>query len=112
MSIAAMDTKTLPAVECAPWCRDDDGHVSAWHQDDQACMGEQLDVTLTAEPLRMYEGKVEGADFLVAYLTREYNHRTPRVQLVRTDVDVALMTPAEAIELGRLLIKLGEQGVG
>jgi hypothetical protein len=47
--------ETLPAIVCTPWCRYGDGHVEAWHPDDQWCAGEDRTVRLTRMPLRRFD---------------------------------------------------------
>ncbi len=101
---------TLPAVTCAPWCTDGAGHVKAWHPEDQYCIGERQDVELTAMPLLTFQGELEdrARDTFGAYLLRERDSIATAVELVHDDAPVAKLTPAEAIELGRLLVRIGE----
>ena len=94
---------TLPAIACTAWCSDGTGHTDAWHPIDQSCMSGLHDLDLTAMPLVMFDGKVEGRDSFGAYLIRDEEGGRTRLQLVHGDVAVALLTLDEARRLRDLL---------
>jgi hypothetical protein len=105
-TVRAPDTApaiTLPAVDCAPWCRDGHGHTDAFHPDDQACMSETQSVDLTAMPRVMWQGKVEGRDNLRAYILRERDARSATVELCHDDNSVASLTFDEVLEVAHIL---------
>lgn len=103
-------TPGLPPVECADWCAygDGNGHAGARHVEDQACMSRSDRVDLTAMRL-VGEYPDNYRDNLRAYLLREaYSTRTT-VELVHDEMRIGSLTGSEAIALGELLIRHGEQ---
>lgn len=60
-------------------------------------------------PLLTYEGEVEGRDRLAASLLRERDSVATSVELIHDDAPVAKLRPEEAIALGQLLIRMGEE---
>lgn len=95
---------TLPAVQCTPWCRDGDGHTDAWHPGDQYCISESRQVALTRQPL--IEGYGEGLqmlDFLSVGSIREHDARNAFIDLSHGDSVGVKLSPAEALELARVL---------
>jgi hypothetical protein len=96
-------TQALPAVECAPWCRDGKGHTDALDIDDQACMSEEHIVELTNEPLVRLAGASTQLGTLEAYLLREHDERSTTIEISKSDIPVASLRLDEALELGRIL---------
>lgn len=93
----------LPAVECAPWCRDGSGHATALHLDDQACVGEEHTVELSTEPLVRLAGASTQLQTLEAYLLRERHARNSSIELSKGDIPIASLRLDEALALGRIL---------
>lgn len=84
----------LPAVDCAAWCRDGNGHVTEWHPYDQTCFSPDRVISL------LRERPVDGAlDNLRAYLVRERFEVEPYLNLEHGEEHVAKVTLAEAREL-------------
>lgn len=96
-------TQTLPAVECAPWCRDGNGHTNALQPDDQACISEEHTVELSTEPLVRLAGASTQLETLEAYLLREPDTLSSSIELSKGDIPVASLKLDEALELGRIL---------
>ena len=98
----------LPPVDCAPWCEDGDGHTDrVLHPRDQYCASVDYSVPMTREPL--VEGTEEGTrelDTLRAYLIRERFEAEAHIELGRGDMAGVELTPAEALELARVLTLL------
>ena len=46
----ATEIRTLPPVDCAPWCVDHDGHPGATHQVDQWCGSDGQTVNVNYYP--------------------------------------------------------------
>lgn len=106
---AADTSTTLPPVECTSWCQDGNGHTTAWHPQDQACMSETQRVSLLRqEPLTGFSDGSTMLDYLSAYLIRERFENEAFVQLGHNDQSVASLTQDEALELGQTLIALVE----
>jgi len=96
----------LPAVQCAPWCQDGDGHTAELSPDDQWCHSTAQHVTLTRHHL--VDGYSEGArmrDYVQSYLGREAEGR-PYIHLGHGDEVGVELTPSEALELARVLTLL------
>jgi hypothetical protein len=63
---SATVTATMPAVVCAPWCEEGDGHVTARHPDDQHCHAGNVEIELhREEPQQIVAGD--------AYYRRDLN---------------------------------------
>ena len=95
--------QALPAVECAPWCRDGNGHTKAVEPDDQACISDEHTVELSTEPLARFAGASTRLETLEAYLLRERDAVSPSIELSKGDIPVASLKLEEALELGRIL---------
>ena len=96
-------TQALQAVECAPWCRDGNGHTNALQADDQACISEEHTVELSTEPLVRLAGASTQLATLETYLLRERDAVNSSIELSKGDIPVASLRLDEAIELGRIL---------
>lgn len=97
-------SETLPPVECAPWCEDGAGHTDAFHPLDQYCYSPTERISLIRQDV--IEGIEEGShmlDYLCVYLLRDRFDAEPHIALGHADMAVAALTPAEALELARLL---------
>ena len=103
MNTILTQTQALPAVECAPWCRDGSGHIDALDPDDQACISEEHAVKLATEPLMRLAGANTQLGTLEAYLLRERDARSTTIELSKGDIPVASLRLDEALELGRIL---------
>ncbi len=101
------DTSRLPAVECEPWCRVGNGHTHEWHPDDQWCSSEQQRVHLTRHGLVKMSDGSHMRDWMALQLYREREGR-PFVHLGHSDEIGVELTPAEALELARILTDLAE----
>ena len=95
--------QTLPAVECAPWCRDGSGHTAALDPHDQACIGDEHSVELTTEPRVRLAGASTQLETLEVYLLRERDARSSTIEVSKGDVPIASLRLDEALELGRIL---------
>ena len=93
----------LPAVECAPWCRDGKGHTSALERDDQACISDEHTVELTTEPHVRLAGASTQLATLEVYLLRERDVRSSTIEVSKGDIPIASLMLGEALELGRIL---------
>jgi len=109
MTTTAEPRTTLPAVECAPWCDEGDGHTDERFVSDQTCSNKTQRLELTSEPLLMWEGKVECRAFLHFGLHRDaYSTRTI-VDLIHNEEHDIHLTLDEAESLGRDLLELVRQ---
>ena len=95
--------QTLPAVECAPWCRDGRGHTAAFERDDQACISDEHTVELTTEPHVRLAGASTQLETLEVYLLRERDAWSSTIEVSKGDIPIASLTLNEALELGRIL---------
>ena len=95
--------QTLPAVDCAPWCRDGKGHTAALERDDQACISDEHTVELTTEPRVRLAGASTQLETLEAYLLREHDPRRTTIEISKGDIPIASLRLNEALELGRIL---------
>ena len=50
MTTPVTESKTLPLVQCQPWCVDQDGHPECIYLEDRWCGTESLEVALSLEP--------------------------------------------------------------
>lgn len=99
-------TMTLPAVECAPWCQDGDGHTDALFVGDQFCMSETQRLELRAEQLQGFGQDEYGRSVLDVALSRKaYSTRT-LVDLVHSDRHQISLTIDEAEALAAELDRL------
>jgi hypothetical protein len=103
---STIQTLTLPAVECAAWCADGNGHVRATSPEDQWCASEARLIALSAMPLSVYNGKVVGRQTIEARIERDYNARTSRIHTSLNEGTPVIYTPAEALEHARHLTEL------
>jgi len=101
MTISSTTSRTLPAVECAPWCSSGDGHPDEWHPRDQACLSDKPTVQLALMPL--LEG---GPDDMGAYLLRERAAGSTTVELTHNDLPVASLTLDEAAAYAQAIVQL------
>ena len=80
-------TAHLPAVECAGWCEDGNGHE--WHPDNQGCIGQAFALELTQMPLRDPGTDDATRDALALNLQRPRDARSSTVELCHGDRPVA-----------------------
>lgn len=106
-------TATLPPVPCAPWCRDGSGHTDVTDQEDQWCSTEGETIELDAEPLstlpRPSGERLAWKQTLETYLSRDAWSTRTLVNVSRNGETAIHLTPSEAVELGGILSRLGEQ---
>ena len=95
--------QTLPAVECAPWCRDGKGHTAALERDDQACVSDEHTVELTTEPRVRLAGASTQLETLEVYLLRECDARSSTIEVSKGDIPIASLRLEEALKLGRIV---------
>jgi hypothetical protein len=95
--------RSLPAVECAPWCRDGSGHIDALDADEQVCISEEHVVELTTEPHVRLAGASTQLETLEVYLLRERDAPSAMVEVSKGDIPIATLTLGEALALGRIL---------
>jgi hypothetical protein len=103
MNQTQSQSQTLPAVGCAPWCRDGKGHTAAIDQDDQACISDEHIVELTTEPHVRLAGASTQLETLEVYLLRERDAWSSTIEISKGDIPIASLTLNEAFELGRIL---------
>ena len=76
---------TLPAVVCAPWCSQGDGHTAVHHPEDQYCISEEQRVELaSAMPLAMWQGKPVGRQTVDVYRCASATPGRPRSRSLTT----------------------------
>ena len=106
-------TQTLGPIPCAPWCRDADGHTDAIHQEDQYCSSGGETIELDAEPLSTLltpsGERLAWKQTLETYLSRDAWSTRALVNVSRNGCAAVHLTPAEAIEMGEILTRLGRQ---
>jgi hypothetical protein len=92
----------LPPITCTSWCEHSDGHPGMRHNEDQSCESEEARTYLH---LRKYNDD-DQATYVTTYVERRELQATPHVHL-GVDIDTGVkLTPAEARQLGRSLLKM------
>lgn len=105
VTAAPADAAALPAVACASWCIDGDGHTDARFPEDQVCRGATIDVELTRRPLVEVADDDWRRETVHLYLLRRPGH-TPTVQIYRGELGESVtFTLDEAEELGLALVQ-------
>lgn len=106
---ARPDTRTLPPVECAPWCEDGSGHTDAGASGDQYCRLTGEDVELSREQYVEWDKGVWAREKLHTTVFRDL-FEEPYLE-IGTETHAFKFTPAEARQLvdrlSGLLDKLG-----
>lgn len=114
MSAVDMLPSQLPAVDCAPWCRDGKGHVDEWHPSDQRCDSEGEVIGLSKYPLVKMASAEQprSLDWVEVHLTRQSDGPT-EIHVLREAEDGFMLnlTPAEAKMLGAALIAEAERAI-
>jgi hypothetical protein len=103
----------LPAVQCAPWCADGNGHANATHPLDQYCFSKERTVALIREDL--IEGWTAGSlalDYLRGYLVLERFEAEAHIITARGDAAGPSMTLDEAAAWAHALLRLVETAQG
>ena len=102
MNQTQTQAQALPAVECAPWCRDGMGHTTALERDDQACISDEHTVELTGEPHVRLAGASTQLETLEVYLLREPDAQSSTIEFSKGDIPIASLRLDEALDLGRI----------
>jgi hypothetical protein len=108
---ATTDIEQLPAVDCAPWCEDGDGHVTQWSPRDQVCYGPEHRVKLSRMPLLLdeYNGQqIRQRDWVSVYLHRQGDGASTSIELAHNEVAGVTLSPAEAREIARHLLECAD----
>jgi hypothetical protein len=96
----------LPPVDCAGWCRSEDGHADARFIEDQYCVSDVNRFPLTAEKLVEWDEGQFGLTFLETYLLREaYSTRT-LFRVTHSEEAGVTLTRDEALALREALDKV------
>ena len=95
----------LPAVTCASWCVDGDGHTDARFPEDQVCRGATIDVELTRRPMvEVADGEWQ-RETIHLYLLRHPGH-TATVEIYRGELGESVtLRLDEAEALGLALVR-------
>ncbi|MDQ1538623.1 MAG: hypothetical protein QOE58_3016 [Actinomycetota bacterium] len=78
------------------WCESGDGHPNQFARDDQSCLGEQHQVTLSTEPTKQMADGTTRPAYATTYLTQQPDHQAPRVFIGNNEADGASATLEEA----------------
>lgn len=99
--------RTLPPVDCAPWCVDHDGHPGATHQVDQWCGSDGQTVNVNYYPaVEQQDGSHVPERVTVFGMCRPSMQAW--VQVTLGDLDLVRLTPDEACELAQALLVVAE----
>lgn len=107
----ATKIRTLPPVDCAPWCVDHDGHPGVTHQVDQWCGSDAQTVNVSYYPA------VEQTDgSYIPERVTVFGMRRPSmqawVQVTFGDLDLVQLTPDEARDLAYALLEVTQLVAG
>jgi hypothetical protein len=95
----------LPAVSCAPWCLDGDGHTDAPFPEDQVCRGETVEVELSHRPLVQVDEDTWARETVHLYLLRHPGALRTSVEMYRGELgETVSLTVEEADALGHALL--------
>lgn len=123
MTTTITERKTLPPIQCQPWCVYQDGHAGEVHREDQNCYGDSLRVEMTrhkwvAEGHLRADGTFGPSPDHVFVELLQNGHEREAAVVVRRECDDQPViqwrfTPREALELSHALqLLLGQIGDG
>lgn len=79
-TMTTTERHAIPAIACAPWCEDGDGHINEIGREDQTCWGTGTYVSLSREEVELdHYGVHEPRLGVMAY--RQWPGTTPCVYL-------------------------------
>jgi len=103
----ATEIRTLPPVDCAPWCVDHDGHPGVTHQVDQWCGSDAQTVNVSYYPaVEQTDGSYIPERVTVFGMCRPSMQAW--VQVTLGDLEGVQLTPDEARELAQALLVFAE----
>jgi hypothetical protein len=97
---ATQVSETLPAVQCAPWCQEGDGHPNVGHVDDQWCTSVSLNVNLSREEAELWNDRATRPAQARAFACRDAGQPA---MLSILDVPTCML-PDEAIEYAKAIM--------
>ncbi|MCW2737905.1 hypothetical protein [Nocardioides sp.] len=101
---------TLPAVTCAPWCLDGNGHADVPFPEDQVCRGDTVEIELTHRPLVQVDEETWTRETVRLYLLRHPGALRTSVEMYRGELgETVSLTVDEAEALGRALLDAVQQ---
>ena len=103
----ATEIRTLPPVDCAPWCVDHDGHPGATHQVDQWCGSDGQTVNVNYYPAVEQQDGSHVPERVTVFGMRRPSMQA-WVQVTLGDLDLVRLTPDEAREFAYALLTVVE----
>jgi len=101
-------TDTLPAVGCASWCENRDGHTNVNDPADRSCVSPSRIVSLSRYPFPGVGAEAPVLDHLVGLLHREAGAPVPHIRVEHNDAIFIDLSVEDALRLAVDLLALAD----